>query len=136
MPKIEIKTLPTGPDIRVPDVIRRLGKALENQMGLSKDRFVILWDFILPGHFLYDGRMADTQPADTHHPLVQITLLEGMPLSREQYLVNTVAAELSRELHMDKSNICVSVIHLKSGKLFVFGDFKWTDQNRAQDLAI
>lgn len=136
MPKIYVKTLPLEPKVHVPDVIRRLGRALEDDIGFLPGQFVILWEYIPAGHFLYNGQIEDTQPRESHHPIVEITLLEGMSLSREQAIVKTLVREISRELNMKKSNICVSVTHLKSGKLFIFGDFKWTCQNKEQDLAM
>ena len=126
MPKICIKTLPLPDPVHVPEVIVRLGSVLESSLGFLPQQFVILWEYIPAGHFLFNGEIANIQPADTHHPIVEITVVEGMSRDREQRMIKTLAAALSRELKVSETNICVHINTLQSEKLYVFGKFKKT----------
>jgi len=124
MPRVSIRTLPLEDDIHVPGVLKLLGKALETKFGYSPRQFVMLWDFIRPGHFLFAGQLADDQPPKTHHPFIEITAVEGMPRQKEKELVRFLAYALAEQLRISPSNVCVVVNILKTGKLFVFNDFK------------
>ncbi len=124
MPKIAIKTLPLKAPDRVPHTIWALARVLEEKFDFQPCQFVITWEYFCAGHFLYNGQLADIQPSTTHHPIVEITAIEGMPTAKEQAMVRSLAAILSRELGIDDTNICCVINTLGSGKLFVMGMFK------------
>jgi phenylpyruvate tautomerase PptA (4-oxalocrotonate tautomerase family) len=126
MPRIIIKTLPLDNHINIQQVMKKLGKQLETKFSLLPGQFVILWQTIKPDHFLYNGTFAKKQPTDTHHPIIDITAVEGISENLKQGLIQSIAQVLSKELNIVFSNICVTINILKSGDLFVLGEFKET----------
>lgn len=133
MPRISIKTLPLTNSVHVPDVIAHLGRVLENETGLQSDEFVIVWETIPANHFLFNGKLADIQPEDTHYPMVDIMALEGMPRGLEKAITRTLVAAISRQLNVSPDNVCVCFSFLKSGRLFVSGGFK--ESKKSQEFA-
>ncbi len=123
MPKITIKTLPLDNAIIIPEVLTRLGKSLSRALDISPDRLVILWDHIKANHFLFNGKLASIQTEHTHHPIIEIMAVEGMPRDLEKKMIHTIVENLSRELSIDVNNFCVCINTLAPGKLFVFGRF-------------
>ena len=123
MPLITIKTLPFEQDMDVPGILKSLGLAIVEKTGLGPDRFVLSWEYLSPDHVLYQGKLAEFQPKDTHHPMVGITTLKGMQEDVRTCLMETIAVSLSGFLDMPKENICVFMNPLESGHLYVFGKF-------------
>jgi phenylpyruvate tautomerase PptA (4-oxalocrotonate tautomerase family) len=123
MPKISIQTLPLDDKIEIPQVLKRLGKELSRALNISPKRLAILWDYIKPDHFLFNGELARTQEKKTHHPIVDVTAVRGMPAHLEVKMISTIVCTLSRELQVDEDNICVVINTLAPGKLFVAGRF-------------
>lgn len=124
MPKISIKTLPLDPSIDIPGVLKKLGTDLAHTLNIGLNQLVILWEPISSNQFLCNGEFACTQPESSHHPLVEITAIQGMPRDMEKKMVLTLVRILSRELGIDDTNVCVVVNTLAPGKLFVSGAFK------------
>lgn len=124
MPKISIKTLPLDPSIDIPGVLKMLGTGLAHTLNIGLDQLVILWEPISSNRFLFHGELACTQPESSHHPVVEITAIKGMPRDMEKKMVLTLVRILSRELGIDDTNVCVVVNTLVPGKLFVSGAFK------------
>lgn len=124
MPKITIKTLPLDESVDIPKVLKKLGNDLADTLNICQSQIVILWEQILPNQFLFNGQVADVQKKSTHHPIVEITYVEGMPGELEKKIVRTIVRILSHELEVDSDNICVVLNTLKPGKLFVAGKFK------------
>lgn len=93
-------------------------------VDIGIDQMVLLYEVISANHFLFKGKTADSLREKTHHPLVEITAVKGMPQHIEKQMVLSIAGTLSRELAIDFKNICVTVNTLDPGKLFVFGKFK------------
>lgn len=105
-------------------MLATLGKRLSDASGLPADRLIILWEFIPPGQFLFKGETAAVQPAGSHHPIVDIAALETMPRKTIEALVETLVQTLSQGLSMAEENICVVVSPIRSGNLYVGGEFK------------
>lgn len=124
MPKILIKSLPLGKSFDILVVLKKLGNDLAETMDIELDQMVLLYEEISANHFLFKGKTADTLQKSTHHPMVEVTAVKGMPEHIEKQMVLTIAHTLSRELAVDFTNICVTVNNLEPGKLFVFGKFK------------
>ena len=124
MPKIIIKTLPSDESVDIPEVLKKLGNDLADTLNICQSQIVILWEQILPNQFLFNGQVTDVQKKSTHHPIVEITYIEGMPREVEKKIVRTIVSILSHELEVDSDNICVVLNTLKPGKLFVSGKFK------------
>ncbi|MCP4020920.1 MAG: hypothetical protein GY729_03685 [Desulfobacteraceae bacterium] len=123
MPKITIKTLPLDSGIDIQHILKTLGHQLSHSLDIGLDRLIILWEIIGANQFLFHGKVTDVQPEKTHHPIVEITAVQGMPRSLEEKMVETIAQTLSNELLVDFNNICVSINTLAPGKLFVVGRF-------------
>ncbi len=123
MPKISIKTLPLNKAIDIPQVLKNLGNKLSKVLDISLNRLVILWEQIPANQFLYNGQVTGTQEKSSHHPIVEVTAVEGMPRNLEKQMVQTIAGTLSHELAIDLNNICVVLNTLAPGKLFVSGKF-------------
>lgn len=121
MPKITIKTLPVQAGADIPGLLKKLGHTLSAALDLPLKRLVILWEIILPNHFLFDGRLAPSQPFSTHHPIVEIAALEGMPREMEKQMVQTIAQQLAQGLSIDSDNICLVITPIQTGNLFVSG---------------
>jgi len=124
MPKISIKTLPLDPSIDIPGVLKKLGTDLAHTLNIGLNQLVILWEPISSNRFLFDGELADVQPESSHHPVVEITAIKGMPRDMEKKMVLALVRILSRELGIDDTNVCVVVNTLAPGRLFVSGAFK------------
>jgi len=124
MPKITIKTLPLNESINIPEVLKKLGNGLADTLNICQNQLVILWESILANQFLFNGQVTDVQKKSTHHPIVEITYVEGMPRKLEESMVKTIVGTLSHELKVDSDNIFVVLNSLKPGKLFVAGKFK------------
>ncbi len=124
MPKITIKTLPLDDSIKIPRVLKRVGDKVTKALNISKEQLVIIWEPLTANYFLFNGQLADAQQQSTHHPLVEITAIRGMPEDTEKRLVHTMADVLAHELSVDFNNICVIINTLAPGKLFVSGKFK------------
>jgi len=124
MPRIVIKTLPLDKGLDVPTILKILGNDLAAALDLHPRQMAILWEPILADHFLFDGEVTQVQEKSTHHPIVDITLVQGMPEALEKQMVQTIAQTLSRALAIDYKNICVVINTLAPGKLFVAGEFK------------
>lgn len=124
MPRVVIKTLPLGDSVHVPDVILHLGRVLEKEIGLQPYEFVIVWDTIPANCFLFNGELAGSQPESTHYPMIDVTALDGMPRAREKAITRTLVSAISQQLNVRPDNVCVTFNFLKSGRLFVAGDFK------------
>jgi phenylpyruvate tautomerase PptA (4-oxalocrotonate tautomerase family) len=125
MPKITIKTLPVQPEIHIPDLLKRLGNQLSKTLDLPLNRLVILWEFILPNQFLFNGQVAPNQPGSTHHPIVEITALTGMSKEREIKMAQTIAREITCGLSIDPENICMVIRPVQPDRLLVTGKFPW-----------
>lgn len=124
MPKIIIKTLPVGNGFNIPAYLPGLGRELSQATGIPERRLVILWEFIRPGQFLFNGETASSQPETTHHPIVEIAALEGMARETLEALVKTITQKLSRDLGLAPENICAVVLPIPTGNLYVGGEFK------------
>ncbi len=94
---------------------------MSKTLNLPLNRLVILWEFIPPYHFLFNGKLAPCQPESTHHPIVEIAALEGMPREMETKMVQTITRQLTRGLSIDPDNICLVFTPIQTGKLFVPG---------------
>lgn len=125
MPKITIKSLPVQPGINISNLLKRLGSKLSLALDIPLNRLVILWEFILPNQFLFNGQTAIDQAESTHPPIVEITALEGMPKEREITMVQTIARELTGELSIDPDNICMVIHSVQPDRLFIAGNFPW-----------
>ncbi|MCD4676967.1 MAG: hypothetical protein K8S18_13370 [Desulfobacula sp.] len=123
MPKISIKTLPLNKAVDIPQVLKNLGNKLSKVLDISLNRLVILWEQIPANQFLFNGQVTGTQKKSSHHPIVEVTAVEGMPRNLEKKMVHTIARTLSHELAIDLNNICVVLNTLAPGKLFVSGKF-------------
>jgi phenylpyruvate tautomerase PptA (4-oxalocrotonate tautomerase family) len=124
MPKITIKTLPLNESINIPQVLKILGDDLADSLDICQSQIVILWEQILANQFLFNGQLTDVQEKSTHHPIVEVTYVEGMPGQLEKKMVHSLVKILSYELKIDSNNICVVLNTLKPGNLFVSGKFK------------
>ncbi len=122
MPKITIKTLPVQPETNIPGLLKILGDKLSKALDLPLNRLVILWEFIPPYHFLFDGKLAPCQPISTHHPIVEIAALEGMSRKMETKMVQIIARQLTRGLSIDPDNICLVFTPIQAGRLFFPGE--------------
>ncbi len=123
MPKISIKTLPLDESIDTQQILIRLGNELSKALGIDLNRLVILWEYIRANQFLFNGQVTSVQEKSTHHPIVEITAVVGMPRNLEEKMVHTIVRMLSQELTIDEHNICVVLNTLAPRKLFVFGKF-------------
>ena len=124
MPKITIKTLPLDESVDIPEVLKKLGNALTDVLNICQSQLVILWEQISANQFLFNGQVTDVQEKSTHHPIVEVTYVEGMPGELEKKMIHTIVRILSHELDVDPDNICVVLNTLAPGKLFVSGEFK------------
>ncbi len=124
MPKITIKTLPLHKHVDIPRVLKKLGDNLAYVLNIPLNRIVIIWEKILPDHFLFNGRTAKSQERSTHHPIVEVTIIKGMPAKLIKIMVITLVRDLSFGLKIDYDNICVILNTLEPEQLFVNGDFK------------
>jgi phenylpyruvate tautomerase PptA (4-oxalocrotonate tautomerase family) len=124
MPKIVIKTLPMEGEPDIPGVLHRLGRDISQATDIPEERLVILWEFIRPGHFLFNGETALAQPAVTHHPIVEIAVLEGMARETIETLVRVLTRSLSQRINLEPENICVILLPIPLGNLYVGGEFR------------
>lgn len=124
MPKIIVKTLPLEKSFDIPGMLKQLGNDLAEAIDIGTHQMVLVYEEISANHFLSNGETAETIQKTTHHPMVEITAIKGMPAYIERKMVLTIAKTLSCKLRVDFNNICVSVSTLEPGKLFVFGEFK------------
>ncbi len=124
MPRILIRSLPSEGAIDIPSILKKLGQRLCKALDLPISRVTITWEIIPDSQFLFNGETAEFQPRSTHHPMADVTIVEGFSEFFKQTLAETITHTLGEELDIDVQNVCVVIHPLPKGNLFLTGEFK------------
>ena len=117
MPIVEIRALPQNPPVDVPSVLARVCRDLAATLGCREREVWATWETLPPGTFAEADQPAQTQPRDTHPPMVRILAMEGRTPEMIAKMLETVSASLAAALPIDADNVFARYEELRVGRV-------------------
>ena len=117
MPIILVKGLPqkSGVDVRV--ALKETCTRLAEMMDIPKRQVWGTWEDIEPGSYVEGDVAADTQPENSHPPIVNVIAFEGRSPDLIRRALNCVAESLGEKLGVGE-NIFIRYTEAKSGRVW------------------
>src|SRR6478672_6525131 len=98
MPVIEIKSLPANASTDVSETLKSLCTEVAREMDLPARTVWATWETLEPGGYAEGSSAPQSQPEDTHGPLVNIIAFEGRTPEMIERVLHRTASVLTREM--------------------------------------
>ena len=113
MPVLTISSLPVEADI--PGILAELNQELAAVFQCEPQHVWSAWHVLQPGHYAVGGQVAQSQPVDSHSPLVRLLAFEGRPAETREAAMRLTAACLERALSLAPGNVFVEYVEGRAG---------------------
>lgn len=117
MPIVEIRALPQEPPVDVPSVLARVCKDLAATAGCREREVWATWETLPAGTFFEADVGAQSQPHDTHPPMVRILAMEGRTPDMIAKMLESVSNSLAATLRIDADNVFARYEELRLGRV-------------------
>jgi phenylpyruvate tautomerase PptA (4-oxalocrotonate tautomerase family) len=120
VPVVEVRALPQ-PDVVVERVLAAITGRVAAVLGEEPHGTWATWEEIRARAYAEGDDLADSQPLDTHPPLVRVTALEGRSDEQIAAVLEEVVAAISEELALEPGNVFVVYDEVSSGRVYTGG---------------
>ncbi|WLQ13701.1 hypothetical protein O5O45_28640 [Hahella aquimaris] len=118
MPVVKIKSLPLAHDTDLPRVLEGISKEFAESVKINVDNVYITWEYLSPGHYAHQGRVAGLQETHSHPVQVQLLTADMTDTSKVHQMFEALAEAISKRTHVYRENIFIWHSSVASGKVF------------------
>jgi len=122
MPVITIRSL-AKPDDSVA-ASTRIATAIADAAHMPARDIWLVWTPIAPRSYVVNGEAPDTQPDDTHPPLVEISSAAGRPADVVEAMLKAAAEAIAAELHVTPLNVRVVFAEVPPRRIYSRGRYQ------------
>lgn len=121
MPVIRIAALPQAEGVNVSSIITAVSTRAAEALGIPPQQVWTIWHSIEPGHYCEGDDVAQSQPRDTHSPIVDIMAYEGRSPELIKKTLDVVAKTLCEHLKIEAGSVFITWTELKAGRVYTGG---------------
>jgi phenylpyruvate tautomerase PptA (4-oxalocrotonate tautomerase family) len=116
MPAICIQSLPGHALNKRQEIMKSIARDVAEIAKVPERAVFCTWQVLEAGAYIQNGEIAESQPENSHPPIVTLTLFEGRSAEQIEQALNAIAKHLS-----SIGNVFISVHEAKSGEVFTGG---------------
>lgn len=126
MPFIHIKSLPFDNPFQAKDVLASITADFAASTGIDLKHVTVTWEFFQPGHYAVAGKVAESQPQNSHPVLVDFLAPDFNNIEMIAKMLSCIAESISKRTEIPVQNIFINHRQAHSSYVFDAGEIvRW-----------
>ena len=122
MPFIHVKSLPFDGAFQAEEVVAGITADFAVSTGIGLEHVTATWEFFQPRHYAVAGKVAESQPQNSHPVLVDLLAPDFNDMETITKMLSSVAESIAKRTGVPQQHIFINHRQAHSGMVFDAGE--------------